>query len=257
MTSHDRTDPAAEWADNAPAWTRLTRAGHDRYRDLVNTPAFFSMLPPIDGLRCLDVGCGEGHNTRLVRRAGGRVVALDVVEAFARAAADRAPAIPVTLGDGRQLPFRSSSFDVVTAFMSLMDLTDPAAALHEIARVLRTGGFTQFSIGHPLTTAPVREWHTDDDGTRVALVTADYFREGPVTEQWMFGTAPSDDRARPFTITRAHRTLSTWVTAVLDAGLDVSGIAEPFADEATASEHPAVADTRIAPYFLILRAHKR
>ena len=34
------------WNANAAAWTELSRAGFDRYRDLVNTPAFFRLLPP-------------------------------------------------------------------------------------------------------------------------------------------------------------------------------------------------------------------
>jgi trans-aconitate methyltransferase len=40
--------------------------GHDIYRDHLNTPAFFAMLPDVEGLAGLDIGCGEGHNTRLL-----------------------------------------------------------------------------------------------------------------------------------------------------------------------------------------------
>jgi len=43
---------------------------------------------------------------------------------------------------------------------------------------------------------------------------------------------------------------------VLDAGLTVEAIAEPCADERTAADHPEVADTRIVPYFLLVRARK-
>jgi hypothetical protein len=50
-------DIRAQWNANAAAWTELSRAGLDRYRDLVNTPAFFRLLPPVDGLACLDLGC--------------------------------------------------------------------------------------------------------------------------------------------------------------------------------------------------------
>ncbi|MGD0554062.1 MAG: hypothetical protein ABSA93_03680 [Streptosporangiaceae bacterium] len=40
------------------------------------------------------------------------------------------------------------------------------------------------------------------------------------------------------------------------ASLVIEAIAEPRADEGTAACHPEVADTRIAPYFLIVRARK-
>ena len=76
----DRPDTRKIWNANAPAWTELSRAGFDVYRDLVNTPAFFAMLPPVAGLCCLDLGCGEGHNTRLLAGRGARVVALDIAE---------------------------------------------------------------------------------------------------------------------------------------------------------------------------------
>jgi hypothetical protein len=64
------------------------------------------------------------------------------------------------------------------------------------------------------------------------------------------------DRHRPFTITYARRTLTGWLNAVLAAGLTIDAIAEPHADEDTAAAHPEIADTRIAPYFLIVRARK-
>jgi SAM-dependent methyltransferase len=141
-----RPDTRALWNANAAAWTDLSRAGFDRYRDLVNTPAFFRLLPPVGGLTCLDLGCGEGHNTRLLAGQGACVAALDVAESFITAAAgqDRSR-IRYTVGDGTALPFRASAFDAVTAFMSLMDVAEPERTLGEVARVLRPGGFVPFS----------------------------------------------------------------------------------------------------------------
>jgi hypothetical protein len=42
--AQDRPDTRKIWNANAPAWTEMSRAGFDRYRDLVNTriaPFFF------------------------------------------------------------------------------------------------------------------------------------------------------------------------------------------------------------------------
>ena len=36
------------------------------------------MLPDVRGLLGLDIGCGEGHNTRLLAGRGARVVAVDI-----------------------------------------------------------------------------------------------------------------------------------------------------------------------------------
>jgi hypothetical protein len=95
-------------------------------------------------------------------------------------------------------------------------------------------------------------------GEREALAVGDYFYEGPLTETWIFGAAPAQLRERhaPFTITYERRTLTGWLNAVLNAGLTIEAIDEPRADEATARTHPEVADTRIVPYFLLVRARK-
>jgi SAM-dependent methyltransferase len=70
------------WDENAEAWTQLARAGHDVYRDYVNTPAFFAMLPEAKGLCGLDIGCGEGHNTRLLAKRGTQMTGVDIAPRF-------------------------------------------------------------------------------------------------------------------------------------------------------------------------------
>ena len=58
------------WDENADVWTRLVRAGYDVYRDFLYTPAFLAVLPDVRGRLGLQVGCGEGWNTRRSPRAG-------------------------------------------------------------------------------------------------------------------------------------------------------------------------------------------
>lgn len=80
----------------------------------------------------------------------------------------------------------------------------------------------------------------------------------PSTERWLFGAAPPEVRARwqPFVLPRFPLTLAGWLNAAVGAGLVVEMACEPRADEAVARCHPEVADTRIAPYFFLLRARK-
>jgi len=70
------------WDENAEAWTAMARAGYDVYRDCLNTPAFLAMLPEIGGMAGLDIGCGEGHNTRLLARRGAAMTGLDIAGRF-------------------------------------------------------------------------------------------------------------------------------------------------------------------------------
>jgi hypothetical protein len=66
-----RAEVAQYWEANAETWARHARAGHDIYRDGLNTPAFLDMLPPVHGLSGLDIGSGEGvEHTRACAARG-------------------------------------------------------------------------------------------------------------------------------------------------------------------------------------------
>ncbi|MDQ4126507.1 MAG: class I SAM-dependent methyltransferase, partial [Actinomycetota bacterium] len=157
----DHEEVGRYWDENAEAWTELVRAGYDHYRDGLNTPAFLAMLPEVDGLRGLDVGCGEGHNTRMVARRGARMVGIDISANFVRhargAEENHRLGIRYEVASAVGLPFDGASFDFVTAFMSLMDIPETERVLAEAFRVLRPGGFFQFSISHPCFDTPHRK----------------------------------------------------------------------------------------------------
>ena len=156
----DHEEVGRPWNENAEVWTQLVHAGYDLYRDDLNTPAFFEMLPDVDGLSGLDVGCGEGHNTRLLAQRGAHVTGIDISSNFvrnARAAETEQPlGIDYELASAVDLQFEEARFDFATAFMSLMDIPETELVLAEVFRVLRPGGFFQFSMTHPCFDTPHR-----------------------------------------------------------------------------------------------------
>lgn len=249
------------WEKNARAWTLLSRAGYDVCRDYQTAPAFFQLLPDVTGLTGLDVGCGEGHNTRQLAKRGCRVIALDIAPAFVQAAREHRESGEVSylLASGLHLPFGDQSFDFVTAFMSLMDVAGPELVLPEAARVLKPGGFLQFSILHPCFSPMYRRLVRDESGQPVAIEVARYFdRVDGEIERWIFNAAPPEAKAGldPFEIPRFHRTIADWLNALNDADLYVERCVEPSADERSAVL-PGLADTRIVPNFIIFRCRRR
>ncbi|WNJ89118.1 class I SAM-dependent methyltransferase [Bosea sp. 685] len=259
----DASEVAACWEANAETWTRHARAGYDLYRDALNTPAFMANLPSVIGLAGLDIGCGEGFNTRKLAEAGAAMTGIDIAPSFIRHAQEAEAARPLgityRLADGMELPFADASFDFTTAFMSLMDMPRQDRVLAEAARVLKPGGFLQFSILHPCFAMPSRKVLRDEHKTVLGIEVREYFRatDGEI-ETWRFGAAPEHEKAKvePFKVPRFHRTLSEWVNLIIAAGFAVEHMHEPTVDEATAKAEPYLADTRVAPLFLHMRVRK-
>ncbi len=256
-------DVGRMWEENAKAWTQLARAGYDVYRDYVNTPAFLAMLPDVKGLRGLDIGCGEGHNTRLLAQRGAKMTAFDISPTFIRYATEAEREKPLgieyQLASGAELPYTDQSFDFVTAFMSLMDMPEADRAIREAFRVIKPGGFFQFSITHPCFQTPLWKWVRDQNGKKLGVLCGQYFDQKPGRiDEWIFGAAPKEltDKMRKFRMAYFDRTLGEWINMLLDTGFRIERMAEPRADEKTVAECPEVADTRLVAYFLIVRCRK-
>lgn len=251
------------WNETAEAWTRLARAGFDIYRDGLNTPAFFEMLPDVRGIRGLDIGCGEGHNTRLLAQRGAAMTAIDIAERFiefAREAERESPlGIDYRVASAVALPFVDGEFDFATAFMSLMGVPETELAFAEARRVLKPGGFLQFSIAHPCFDTPHRRNRRDYAGRTRAIEVGDYFRnvDGRIDE-WIFSSAPRAATAglRKFRIPRFNRTLSQWLNAIVAGGFRIERVAEPRPTPEALRRWPQLQDAEVVAYFLHVRARK-
>jgi len=102
--------------------------------------------PPRGGV-ALDVCCGTGDLTQELARlvgSGGKCVGVDFCTDMLARASRRKPsdsaAMPVYLGaDAHDLPFAAKTFDCVTIAFGVRNVTEPATAFREMARVLRPG----------------------------------------------------------------------------------------------------------------------
>jgi ArsR family transcriptional regulator len=137
-------EAAAEtyFARHAGEWDEL-RALHSADADVERGLADALADSPLGAL--LDIGTGTGRMAELFAPHAERIVALDKnleMLRVARAKLQHLPTAQIELvqGDFADLPFPDSSFDTVVLHQVLHFAADPAPALAEAARVLRSGG---------------------------------------------------------------------------------------------------------------------
>lgn len=102
------------------------------------------------GIRVLDVGCGVGDVSMLLREIvgpTGSVVGVDLDEDAVAVATDRCRAqgirgIDFVAGDARELS--DEPFDAVAGRFVLMYTTDPTATIRDLSQLVRPGGIVVF-----------------------------------------------------------------------------------------------------------------
>ena len=78
------------------------------------------LVPPGRARRALDVGCGSGHNTRLLLDLGFEVTAIDISQQALELCKREAPQARVERVDIREgLPFADDCFELIVADLSL------------------------------------------------------------------------------------------------------------------------------------------
>src|SRR5262249_31630227 len=100
--------------------------------------------PP--GAKVLDLACGPGYLAIAFAQLNRfDVTGLDVSDSFLRIAGSKAREAGVALtlrkGDAAAMPFPAGSFDAIVCRAAFKNFSRPDAALDDIHRVLRPGGF--------------------------------------------------------------------------------------------------------------------
>ncbi len=236
-------DVAEAWDRNAAWWANDVSAGYDLYRELYTWPAFSAFLPPVEGLNLIDLGCGEGTNTRRLAEAGAHLTGIDLsarmIEQARAAEAGAALGIAYEVTSYTRLDmFPAETFDGAVSTMALMDGPDYEAAMRAAHRVIRPGGFLAFSILHPCFMTPGFRWLVTEEGTHEGLRVARYFDAKPFVEEWRFSRRPEPLTVTPFAVPRFPRTMSDYLNPLAEAGFRLVRTAEPRPDEAIARDNP-------------------
>ncbi|HEX8906641.1 MAG TPA: class I SAM-dependent methyltransferase [Longimicrobiaceae bacterium] len=189
------------------------------YNAFYERPTMLSLLPPLEGRRILEAGCGEGWYTERLLARGARVTAFDASAPMLEHARRRLSALPAEareqaelhVGDLRRpLDFApDASFDGVVSALAMHYVRDWSVALSEFRRVLAPGGWLLFSTHHPAA-----------DASRLRQGES-YFDVVQVEDYWK----------RLGRILFYRRPLSAISSALADAGFGIERIVEPHPTE--------------------------
>jgi SAM-dependent methyltransferase len=179
-----------------------------------------ALLPgDLRGQRVLDLACGYGTASRYLAQRGARVTGVDISAGLLSRAqqleAGQQLGIGYIQGDATATGWWDGvAYNGVLCNMALMDIDDLDGALSTVAAVLAPAGWFSFSVFHPCypggregSLSGLPSWPPDGG----------YACEG----RWSTGGEGVRGRAGA-----NHRTLSTYLNAVLRAGFVVEELAE-------------------------------
>lgn len=262
MADMSDDDVARYWDGNSATWAPQVRKGFDGYRELINNPSIFEMIGTIADKDILDAGCGEGHNTRKLARMGGHVTGIDIspkMIEFARQEESRTP-LGISYKNcsfSNMKILDDQTFDMVVAFMSLMDGRDYAGAVKEIHRVLKEGGDLVFSITHPCFLTKGITWIKDENGSEHRISVGNYFMKAPYVDKWKFSMSPESQELPEFEVPNFPRTLSEYMNELISNGFQLVEIREPRPTEEACKKNPRLEKWRNhAAIFLQIKARK-
>lgn len=213
-------------------------------------PTLREMIPPLDGLRVLDLGCGFGWFCRWAEANGARsVVGVDVSKQMLKRAIADTPSerIEYRRQDLEHLDASDlGMFGMVYSSLTLHYITGLERLFATVSNLLPPGGAFVFSVEHPIFSAPSRQEFTDSkDGTRTWPLD-NYMTEGTRSTNWLAEN-----------VLKQHRTIATYLNRLIGAGFNLTRIEEFGPTDAQVNRDRRWSDERHRPQFLLIAAQRR
>ena len=211
----------AMWAETYPPWP------HNPLME-IEQQVVAPMIGATSPSRALDVGTGSGRYLPLLASTGARlVIGVDSSMPMLSHKERNDHNVHRVCADGCRLPFGDASFDLVSSFLMVGDLSDLAAWVHEIARVVAPGGHVIYSDFHP-------SWATE--GWRRTFQAAN---------------------GRTFEIAHVPHAIAEHVTLLEARSFDVLAIHEPRLTQGSAMVAPVGSGRLDVPVVVVVHAVKR
>ncbi len=210
--------------------------------------ALRGLLPDFRGKCVLDLGCGYGWHCKYAAEQGAReVLGTDISRKMLQKAQsiNTDPAIAYQRAAMEDLDFEDASFDVVFSSLAFHYVRDYGELVRKISRWLKPGGAFVFSVEHPVfTSAGSQDWYYGIDGEILHFPVDNYYYEG-FRDAVFLGEH----------VTKYHRTLTTYLSVLLDNGFSIQRVVEPM-PPSDMMALPGMKDEMRRPMMLLISARK-
>ncbi|MBD5393808.1 MAG: class I SAM-dependent methyltransferase [Lachnospiraceae bacterium] len=207
------------------------------------------ILPDFQGKRVLDLGCGYGWHCKYAADHGAEyVLGTDISHRMLEAAKEKNfdPRIEYQCMAMEDLSFEGDSFDIVFSSLAFHYVRDFEPLIVNISRWIKKGGEIVFSVEHPVFTAyGSQDWHYDADGNILHFPVDNYYYEG-MREAVFLGER----------VIKYHRTLTTYLSALLQNGFELQHVIEPEPPEEM-MHIEGMKDEMRRPMMLLISARKK
>lgn len=206
------------------------------------------LLPDFRGRQVLDLGCGYGWHCKYAAEHGAaQVLGIDLSEKMLETARQKngSAGISYRRCAMEDLDLPADSFDVVLSSLAFHYVRDFGPLIQRIAAWLRPGGDFVFSVEHPVFTAyGSQDWYYDQAGNILHFPVDRYYYEGQ-RDAVFLGEH----------VIKYHRTLTTYLDALLQNGFTLRRVVEPQPPEEM-MDLPGMRDEMRRPMMLLVAASK-
>ena len=222
------------------------------YNVLLEQPAMKKLLPDLTNKSVLDLGCGFGINCMdFVNAGASEVYGVDISKkmldvAKSTNADNKITYINMPLENLNKL---ETKFDFIYSSLCFHYIKDFDKLISDISNLVNNGGTILFSQEHPIVTASIGNnlgFLLDRSDVPYAYSFSDYHNESECRiENWFVDG-----------IIKYHRTFSTIINTLCDAGFVIQKVVEPIPDDYALDKRPGLRKEFIKPTFLIVKAIK-
>jgi len=190
------------------------RANESGFNTAVEEPAIDSLLPSLDGLRILDIGCCFGKFVSFcLRHRAGYVLGIDISRNMVSEAEKRIkdPRASFAVVPAEDFEADDGSFDLVVSSMCFHYVGNIKAVFEKVGRSLREAGQFIFSVEHPVCTSLLQGWCDTEDAPKKHWPVDDYKKETLRVSRWFVEG-----------VIKYHRNIESYVNDLIEAGFSIN-----------------------------------